>query len=205
MFSMKELTQKQEQILSYIIKSIREKVKSPTVREIADEFSITNKAAHDHVKAIEKKGYIRTQKNQSRGIEILRSSPTDEIPTTAASIPLVGRVAAGVPILAEENIQNYVTVPNELVKKGPLFALRVVGDSMVEAGILDEDIAIIQKKEIAENGEIVVAMIDQEATLKIFRKETDYIRLEPANKNYKPIITKEVQILGKLVGIIRYY
>lgn len=205
MFSMKELTRKQEQILNYIVKSIKEKVQAPTVREIAEEFEITNKAAHDHVKAIEKKGYIHVEKHQSRGIVVLRSNPADEIPTTATSIPLVGRVAAGLPILAEENIEDYVTVPNELAKKGTLYALRVIGDSMVEAGILDKDIAIIQKKETAKDGEIVVAMVDDEATLKTFYKESDYIRLEPANKNYKPIRTKKAQILGKLVGIIRYY
>lgn len=205
MFSMKELTQKQEQILNYIIKSIKEKVQAPTVREIAEKFEITNKAAHDHVKAIEKKGYIHIEKNQSRGIVVLRSNPADGIPTTATSIPLIGRVAAGLPILAEENIEDYVTVPNELAKKGVLYALRVVGDSMIEAGILNNDIAIIQKKETAKDGEIVVAMVDDEATLKTFYKEVDHIRLEPANKNYKPIKTKKAQILGKLVGILRYY
>ncbi|MCX8000933.1 MAG: repressor LexA, partial [Leptospiraceae bacterium] len=98
-----------------------------------------------------------------------------------------------------------VTIPDSLAKKGQVYALRVIGDSMIDAGIFDRDIAIIQKKDTAKNGEIVVAMVEGEATLKYFYKEADYIRLEPANKNYQPIITKKAQILGKLLGILRYY
>lgn len=202
---MRELTEKQEQILKYITKVIKEKALPPTVREVAENFNITPKGAYDHIKAIEKKGFIKTHKNQSRAIELVRANPIEGIPTTATSIPLVGQVAAGLPILAEENIEDYVTIPDNLAKKGIVYALRVVGDSMIEAGIFDKDIAIIQKKETARNGEIIVAMVEGEATLKYFYKEADFIRLEPANKNYQPIITRKAQILGKLIGLLRYY
>jgi repressor LexA len=202
---MKELTERQDEVLNFIINVMKEKGFPPTIREIADQFSITAKGAYDHLKAVEKKGYIKTSKNQSRAIEILKPSANEEIPVTASSIPLIGRVAAGLPILAQENIEDHITVPNDLVNKGTLYALRVVGDSMVNAGIMDGDIAIIQKKETAKNGEIIVAMVEEEATLKAYYKETDHIRLEARNKAYKPIRSKKVQVLGKLIGIHRYY
>ncbi|MDX1959301.1 MAG: transcriptional repressor LexA [Leptospiraceae bacterium] len=202
---MKELTDKQDAVLKFITDVMKDKIFPPTIREIADRFEITAKGAYDHLKAIEKKGYIKTTKNQSRAIEVIRHSAEDEIPVTATSIPLVGRVAAGLPILAQENIEDHITVPNDLVNKGTLYALKVVGDSMVNAGIMDGDIAIIQKKETARNGEIIVAMVEEEATLKAYYKEADHIRLEARNKNYKPIRSKKVQVLGKLIGIHRYY
>jgi repressor LexA len=205
MYSMKELTEKQELVLKFITATIKERSFPPTIREIGDEFEITPKGAYDHLKAIEKKGYIRTSKNQSRAIEILRHSAMEKIPATASSIPLVGRVAAGSPILAEENIEEYITVPDELTKKGTVYALKVVGESMIGAGINDGDIAIILKKEVARNGEIVVAMVDGEATLKTYYKDPDHVRLEPSNKAFKPIKTKKAQILGKLIGLYRFY
>ncbi|MCB1141893.1 MAG: transcriptional repressor LexA [Leptospiraceae bacterium] len=202
---MKELTEKQETVLKFITESIKEKGYPPTIREIADEFEITAKGAYDHLKAIEKKGFIKTNKNQSRAIELLRHSAEDGLPVQAFSIPVIGRVAAGTPILAEENIESYIPVPDELSKKGNLFALKVVGDSMIGAGINSGDIAIIQKKEFARNGEIVVALLEDEATLKTYYKESDHIRLEAKNKAYKPIKTKKAKILGKLVGLYRIY
>lgn len=203
--SMKELTQKQELVLKFITRIIRDRGFPPTIREIGDEFQITAKGAYDHLKAIEKKGYIRTSKNQSRAIELIRHSAEEPLPVRASSIPLVGRVAAGLPILAEENIEDYIPVPENLNKKGTLYALRVVGDSMQDEGILDGDIAIIQKKEVARSGEIVVAMIENEATLKYYYKDTDHVRLEPRNSKYKPIKTKKATVLGKLIGLYRIY
>ncbi len=205
MYSMKELTEKQEQVLKFITQTIKDRAYPPTIREIGEHFDITAKGAYDHLKALEKKGYIRTSKNQSRAIEILRHSAEVKIPAVASSIPLVGRVAAGTPILAEENIEDYITVPDELTKKGTVYALKVVGDSMIGSGIYDGDIAIILKREVARNGEIVVAMVDGEATLKTYYKEEDCIRLEPSNKVYKPIRTQKAQILGKLIGLYRFY
>ncbi|MCP5500905.1 MAG: transcriptional repressor LexA [Leptospiraceae bacterium] len=202
---MKELTQKQELVLKFITRIIRDRGFPPTIREIGDEFQITAKGAYDHLKAIEKKGYIRTSKNQSRAIELIRHSAEEPLPVRASSIPLVGRVAAGLPILAEENIEDYIPVPENLNKKGTLYALRVVGDSMQDEGILDGDIAIIQKKEVARSGEIVVAMIENEATLKYYYKDTDHVRLEPRNSKYKPIKTKKATVLGKLIGLYRIY
>ncbi len=202
---MKELTDKQVEVLGFITNTIKDRGLPPTIREIGDEFGITAKGAYDHLKAIEKKGYIRTSKNQSRAIELLRPNAEDMLPVRVMSIPLVGRVAAGLPILAEENIEDYIPVPDELAKKGVTFALRVVGDSMTGSGILDGDIAIVQKKEVAKNGEIVVALVEDEATLKTFYKESDHIRLEPSNNTYKPIKTKKASVVGKLIGLYRMY
>lgn len=202
---MKDLTDKQQQIISFITDFIMEKGYPPTIREVALGFEITAKGAYDHLKALEKKGYIKTSKNQSRGLELLRQKSEDKIPMHVMSVPLVGRVAAGLPILAEENIEDYIPVSDELAKKGVVYALRVVGDSMIGAGINDGDIAIIQKKETAKNGELVVAMIENEATLKAYYKETDHVRLEARNKAYKPIKAKKVEILGKLIGLYRVY
>ncbi|GBF49601.1 LexA repressor [Leptospira ryugenii] len=202
---MKDLTEKQEQVLLFITESVREKGFPPTIREIGDQFGITAKGAYDHLKAIEKKGYIRTSKNQSRAIELLKGTQDEALLVRASGIPLLGQVAAGSPILAEENIEEYLAVPDDLASKPGTFALRVKGDSMVEAGISDGDIAIIQKKDTAKNGEIVVALLDNEATLKVFYKEADHIRLEPRNSKLKPIKTKKASIVGKLIGLYRIY
>lgn len=202
---MKELTNKQELVLKFITKIIKDRGFPPTIREIGDEFGITAKGAYDHLKAIEKKGYIKTSKNQSRAIELVRHSAEESLPVRANSIPLVGRVAAGLPILAEENIEDYIPIPDNLTKKGMMYALRIVGESMIEDGIHDGDIAIVQKKEVARTGDIVVAMIENEATLKYYYKESDHVRLEPRNKSFKPIKTKKATIVGKLVGLYRIY
>jgi repressor LexA len=204
---MKDLTEKQRGILEYIYAFTQNQGYPPTIREIADRFEITPKGAYDHLKAIEKKGYIKCEKNRSRAIDILRM-PDGSLPATAEStvrIPLVGRVAAGTPILAEENIEEYLTFPKAMVKDENIFALRVQGDSMVEAGIRDGDIAVIKKANTADNGDIVVALIDDEATLKYFYKEKTRIRLEPANAKYRPIYTTHAMILGRLSGLYRQF
>ncbi|MCE9499741.1 MAG: transcriptional repressor LexA [Leptospira sp.] len=202
---MKELTDKQQAVLKFITHIIRERGFPPTIREIGDEFEITAKGAYDHLKAIEKKGYLKTSKNQSRAIELLRHNAEDIVPVRAMSVPLIGRVAAGMPILAEENIEDYIPVSDELAKRGVTYALRVIGDSMIDAGIQNGDIAIIQKKDTARNGDIIVALVEDEATLKTYFKESDHIRLEPSNSKYKPIKTKKALIMGKLVGLYRVY
>ncbi|MCB1166161.1 MAG: transcriptional repressor LexA [Leptospiraceae bacterium] len=204
---MKDLTEKQQAILNFIEESIRTQGYPPTIREIGDTFEITAKGAYDHLKAIEKKGYIKCVKNRSRAIELLRTSAGGEPMTLeqTVSVPLVGRVAAGLPILAQENIEEYLAFPRNLVPDGGVFALRVAGDSMIEAGIHNGDIAVIQKADQAENGEIVVALIEDEATLKYFYKEKKRVRLEPANQAYKPIFATDVMIIGKLVGLYRQF
>jgi repressor LexA len=202
---MKELTDKQELVYKFITNSMKERGMPPTIREIGDEFQITAKGAYDHLKAIEKKGFIKTHKNQSRAIELTRNDALDSLPSQAMTIPVLGRVAAGMPILAEENVESYIPVPDRLAKKPGTFALKVVGDSMIDAGINDGDLAIIQKKDTARNGEIVVALLEDEATLKVFYKEADHIRLEPRNPKLKPIKTKKAIVMGKLIGILRFY
>ena len=202
---MKELTEKQEAVLAFITEIIKENGLPPTIRQIGEKFGITAKGAYDHLKAIEKKGFIKTLKNQSRAIELLRNTPQSSLPARVLSIPLVGMVAAGTPILAEENIEDYIPIPDELSSRGVTYALRVRGDSMVEAGINDGDIAIILKKETAKNGDIVVALVEDEATLKAFYKDNENIRLEARNQKYKPLKVKDVKILGKLIGIYRIY
>lgn len=209
---MKELTEKQRGILEYIYGFSQNQGYPPTIREIADRFEITPKGAYDHLKAIEKKDYIRCEKNRSRAIEILRmpdgSLPIDANIEINMKVPLVGRVAAGLPILAEENIEEYLTFPRSMISgpsEGQIYALRVAGESMIDAGIRDGDIAVIRKTNTANNGEIVVALIDDEATLKYYYKEKTRIRLEPANSKFRPIYSSHVIVLGTLAGLYRQF
>ena len=200
----RQLTDKQQLILNYIREKIAESGFPPTVREIGDRFGITVKGAYDHLKAIEKKGHIKTEQNKSRAIVVLDES--DSVPESSGiSIPLIGRIAAGSPILAEENIEDYLTFPEDMFSSGEYFALNVAGDSMIEGGIFDGDIAIIKKQNTANNGDIVAALLENEATLKVFQKTSDAIRLIPKNSAYKPIETRDVSILGKLAAIFRQY
>jgi repressor LexA len=199
---MKTLTEKQEMIFHFIQEKIREFGFPPTVREIGERFDITVKGAYDHLKAIEKKGYIRCAQNKSRAIEILVK---DEVEIKAVNIPLLGRIAAGSPILAEENIEDYLSFPESAFRSGDFFALRVRGDSMLDEGIHDGDIAIIKKQKTANNGEVVAALIEDEATLKIFKRERGKIKLLPANPAYEPLILNDVDVLGKLAAVFRRY
>ena len=207
---MKKLTEKQENILMYVNNYSNEQGYPPTIREIGECFNITAKGAYDHLKALEKKGYLKCHKNLSRAIEILRpiqqASPAPIKGRNIFRVPLLGNVAAGAPLVAEENIEEYINVPGTMVQQSSegLFALRVTGDSMRDAGIIDGDTAIIKKRNTAENGDIVVALLEDEATLKYFYRDgKTKIRLVPANPSYKPIETRKVIILGKLVGIYR--
>lgn len=199
----KELTIKQEKIFEFIKLKIKESGFPPTVREIGDKFNITVKGAYDHVKAIEKKGYIRTEQNKSRAIVVLDSE--DEIPTDAINIPLLGRIAAGSPILAEENIEEYLSFPKTMFRSGEYFALHVKGDSMIEGGINDGDIAILKKQNTANNGDIVAALLTEEATLKRLKITGGRAQLMPENVAYQPIPADNASILGKLVALFRKY
>jgi repressor LexA len=200
----KDMTDKQKDIFSFLKETIRESGYPPTIREIGERFGVTVKAAYDHVKLIEKKGYIRCTQNKSRAIELLVDR--DEVmPVDAVNIPLVGRIAAGMPVLADENIEEYLSLPSTDFGRGEFFALTVRGDSMIGKGILDGDIAIIKKQSVAINGEIVAALIENEATLKIFKKTGGRVALLPANDAYQPIITTELSILGKLAALYRRY
>ena len=201
----KDLTEKQQMIFDFIRRTINDSGFPPTVREIGDRFGITVKGAYDHLKAIEKKGYIRTEQNKSRAIVVLNDSDTADAASEGISIPLLGRIAAGSPILAEENIEDYLTFPESMFSNGEYFALNVAGDSMIEGGILDGDIAIIKKQNTANNGEIIAALLEDEATLKVFSKTGGSIKLKPMNSAYKPIECSDLSILGKLAAVFRRY
>lgn len=201
---MKGLTIRQKEVVNFIKEFIQEHSYPPTIREIASSFNISVKAAFDHVKALEKKGVIRSDLNRSRSLEILDDdyAPAKEL----IDIPLLGAVAAGLPLMAEENLERMITLPAEMLRSGDYFALRVQGDSMIQAGIFDGDIAIVKESRTAHNGEIVVARIQEEAvTLKRFFKEQNRVRLQPENPEYPPIYTQQLRILGTLQMIIRDY
>jgi repressor LexA len=200
----KKLTEKQEVIFTFIRNSIHETGFPPTVREIGEEFGITVKGAYDHLKAIEKKGYIRCGQNKSRAIELLIGK--EELHTSdSVSIPLLGSIAAGAPILAEENVEEYLSFPKTRFYNGDYFALKVRGDSMIEDGIYDGDIAIIKKQNVAQNGDIIAALLEDEATLKRFKKNDDEVYLIPSNPAYTTMVVHDIVILGKLHALFRNY
>ena len=200
---MQGLTDKQNQIYEFIREVIKDSGFPPTVREIGDKFGITVKGAYDHLKAIEKKGFIKTEQNKSRAIVITKS--LDVPPIDAVNIPLVGRIAAGAPILADENIEEYLSFPRALMGAGEYFALKVQGDSMEEGGIFNGDIAIIRRQSTADDGDIVAALLEDEATLKKFKHAGKHILLIPENQNYETIAVSDVAILGKLKAVFRLY
>ncbi len=176
----------------------------PSVREIAQSFEISTRAAYDHLWAIEKKGYVRRDPMKPRAIEILGNKGRDMINSDAvAFVPLVGRVAAGVPILADQNVDDHLAFPATMVQSGNIFALEVRGDSMIGDGILDGDYVLVREQQIAEPGETVVALLGEEATVKRFYREKNRVRLEPANPTMGPIISDDVSIVGKVVGVFR--
>ena len=201
---MKELTKRQEETLDYIKDFIDEHSYPPTIRELAASFNISVKGAYDHIKALEKKGRIKCDGNRSRTIEIL-DRKNNVVPETI-QIPLLGKVAAGKPLLAEENFDGMINMPSARLGTGKFFALQVAGDSMQDIGILDGDVAIFNQKNTAENGDIVVAMINDEAyTLKRFFREKNRIKLKAENPVYPPIYTQNVKVIGKLKCIVRDY
>ncbi|MDR1564620.1 MAG: transcriptional repressor LexA [Oscillospiraceae bacterium] len=195
---MERLTESQQRVFEYL----KERSQSgfpPSVREICAELSIkSTSTVHQHLRKLEELGYIERGSGLNRAIKIANEAPV-------VQVPLVGRVTAGIPILAIEEIVAYIPFSGEQRRDTELFALRVVGESMIEAGILDGDIIVCEKTETAQNGEIVVAMIDEEATVKRFYREEDHIRLQPENPLYEPIISRDVSILGKVISCIRYY
>ncbi|MGL5616836.1 MAG: transcriptional repressor LexA [Sarcina sp.] len=198
-----QITQKQKEVYDFLVKYANDKGYPPSVREICEAVSLkSTSTVHGHLKRLEKKGYIYRDPTKPRALEIIELSNKKEM----ISIPIVGQITAGQPILAVENIEDTFQLPLDYVKHNDdLFMLKVSGQSMIEAGILDGDLAIIEKCTTARNGEIVVALIDEEATIKRFFKEKDYYRLQPENKDMTPILVKDCSVLGKLVGIYRNY
>jgi repressor LexA len=202
---MKALTEKQKSVISFISSFIMAHKYPPTIREIAEHFQISVKGAYDHLKALERKGRVRCDINRSRAIELLEETEAD--PDAAyVTIPILGTVAAGRPIFADENYEGMIRLPSDMLSRGAqYFALRVRGDSMIDAGILSGDLAIIKKRETAENGSIVVAMVDEAVTLKRFYKEQNRVRLQPENPRHRPIYTTDCRVLGTLSRLVRDY
>ncbi|ELC8442959.1 transcriptional repressor LexA [Clostridium perfringens] len=200
----KESSDKQTQIYNFLVEFTKSKGYPPSVREICQAVSLkSTSTVHGHLKRLEKKGLIYRDPTKPRALEIVELSTEEK---ELIDIPIIGKVTAGMPILATENIEDMFQIPINYVKhNNDLFILKVTGDSMIESGILDGDLAIIEQKNVASNGDIVVALIENEATIKRFFKEDGFVRLQPENKNYEPIIVPNCSILGKLVGIYRAY
>jgi len=201
---MKELTARQKEVLSFIADYLRKNSYPPTIREIADNYSISVKGAHDHITALRKKGYLKQADKRPRtmGLTHTRPDPTSDM----TEIPLLGSVAAGVPLLAEENFDGNIILHKSMLKKNKkYFALKIKGDSMSGAGILEGDTAIIEKQNTVRNGEIAVAVIDDAVTLKRFYKESARVKLQAENPSYKPIYSQDVKVLGRLSSIVRNY
>ncbi|BDG47917.1 MULTISPECIES: transcriptional repressor LexA [Parageobacillus] len=204
---MTKLSKRQQQILDFIKKEVKTKGYPPSVREIGEAVGLASSSTvHGHLARLESKGYIRRDPTKPRAIEILdadfsvRNDTNDVI-----SVPIIGKVTAGQPITAVENIEDYFPLPKRLVSsEDHVFMLEVMGDSMIEAGILDGDYVIVRQQQSADNGDIVVAMTEEnEATVKRFFKEKDHIRLQPENSNLEPIIVRDCTILGKVIGVYR--
>lgn len=200
-----DLTEKQIEILHFIKNHIQAQGYPPAVREICKGVNLkSTSTVHRHLEKIEEKGYIRKDPTKPRAIEILdRGDNSLFAPKKTVDIPIIGKVTAGQPILAIEHIEDTFPVPVELAERGPLFMLKVQGDSMIDAGIYDNDYVLVKQQNDAKNGDIVVALIGDEATIKRFFKEKDYVRLQPENQAMSPILTKNVSILGKVIGLYR--
>ena len=207
--TMEDLSKRQKSILNFIIDEINNKGYPPSVREIGKAVGLKSPASvHSHLKTLEKLNYVRRDPSKPRAIEVIYNNDSESKSNKEmVEIPVVGKVTAGAPILAEENIEDYFPVPLNYLKAGnnELFMLKVSGDSMIEAGIHDGDLVIAEKQSVAKNNDIVIALLDEEATVKRFFKEEDHIRLQPENPAYEPIISKNVKILGKVKGLFRSF
>jgi len=203
---MLELTQMEKNIYKYLQECIERDGFAPSVRDICSALKIkSTSTVHSYLSRLEQKGYISKHQNKSRALKLEATNKSDI--SKMLRVPLIGKVTAGTPILAVENYDGFVDFPSSMSRgRSNLFALRVTGDSMIEAGILDGDIVVVESKQYASNGDIVVAMIDDEATVKHFYREEDgIVRLQPANSSMKPFIVNNVTILGKVIANYRFY
>lgn len=200
-----KITEKQTEILEYIKKEILAKGYPPTVRDICTAVNLkSTSSVHAHLESLEKNGYIRRDPTKPRAIEII----DDNFSLTRremVNVPMIGRVAAGEPILATQNIENYFPIPAEFMPNGEVFMLKIKGDSMINVGILDGDWIVVEKQNTARNGEIVVALVEDSATVKTFYKENGHIRLQPENDNLDPIIVPDCIIMGKVISLYRQF
>ena len=197
------ITQKQSEILEYIKSQILNKGYPPSVRDICQAVNLkSTSSVHAHLESLEKNGYIRRDPTKSRTIEIIDDN-FNLSRREVVNIPLLGQVAAGQPLLAVENITEYFPIPSEYTPGGEVFMLKVKGDSMINMGIYEGDQIIVRKQNTASNGEVIVALVDDSATVKRFYKENGHIRLQPENDFMDPIIVDDCEILGKVIGLIR--
>ena len=200
-----KISPKQQEILEFIKEQILTRGFPPSVRDICEAVHLkSTSSVHSHLETLEKNGYIRRDPTKPRAIEILDDT-FNLTRREVTNVPLVGRVAAGEPILAQENIENYFPIPVEMLPNNNTFMLTVKGESMINAGILDGDYVLVEEQHTALNGDMVVALIEDGATVKTFYKEEGVIRLQPENDFMDPIIVRDVQILGKVIGVFRFF
>lgn len=200
-----KISAKQQEILEYIKQEILHKGYPPAVREICEAVHLkSTSSVHSHLETLEKNGYIRRDPTKPRAIEIIDDC-FNLTRREMTQVPVIGRVAAGQPILAQENIEDYFPIPVELMPNAASFMLKVKGESMINAGILDGDNVLVAQQDTARNGEIVVALIEDSATVKTFYKENGHIRLQPENDTMPPIIVEDCTILGKVFGVFRFF
>ena len=200
-----KISKKQQEILDYIKHEILNKGYPPAVRDICEAVHLkSTSSVHSHLETLEKNGYIRRDPTKPRAIEIIDDN-FNLVRREVVNVPIVGTVAAGVPLLAVENVENYFPIPAEYMPNQDTFMLKVKGDSMVNAGILNGDCVLVQKQSTASNGDMVVALVDDSSTVKTFYKEDGYYRLQPENDYMEPIIVNDVMILGKVFGVFRFF
>ena len=200
-----KISKKQQEILEYIKSEILNRGFPPAVREICEAVNLkSTSSVHSHLETLEKNGYIRRDPTKPRAIEIVDDN-FNLVRREVVNVPIVGRVAAGQPLLAVENVENYFPIPAEYMPNAETFMLVVKGDSMINAGIMDGDNILVEKRSTARNGDMVVALVDDSATVKTFYKENGYYRLQPENDSMEPIIIHgEVAIMGKVIGVLRF-
>ena len=199
-----KISKKQLEILEYIKSEILRIGYPPAVREICEAVNLrSTSSVHAHLESLEKNGYIRRDPTKPRAIEIIDDT-FNLTRREMVNVPMVGQVAAGEPILAEQNITNYFPIPMEFMPNNDTFMLTVKGESMINVGIYDRDYVLVEQRNTARNGEIVVALVDDSATVKTFYKEEGYYRLQPENDDMDPIIVMDCQILGKVIGVFRF-
>ena len=203
---MKGITERQKEVLTFISTYTEENSFPPTVRDISNHLGISLRAVQDHILALQKKGFLSQSQKKARSIRVLSDCREKEPQTYISKVPLLGTVAAGKPLLSEENLDGYVNLTEPFVRPGKsYFALRVRGQSMINAGILDGDLAVVEQSSTAIDGQIIVAVIDDAITLKRYYKESGRIRLQPENPEFQAIYCTDVRIVGILSNIVRTY
>lgn len=199
------ISKKQLEILEYIKNQILDRGFPPSVREICEAVHLkSTSSVHSHLETLEKNGYIHRDPTKPRAIEILDDTPFNLARREVVNVPMIGQVAAGQPLLAQESIENYFPIPMEFMPNKQTFMLKVQGESMVNAGIFDGDMVLVEQMSVASDGEIVVALVEDGATVKRFYKEDGFYRLQPENDAMDPIIVTDVTILGKVIGVFRF-